>query len=222
MAPFQLFGVQHLAALAAIAAVSGALVWAVRWWPGAARLVPKALAAYLLLAGGAVLLMERRAGTSWVELAPFHLCDMAILVASWALLSGHRQAAELAYFWGASGTVLAVVTPDLSVAFPHRTFIFYFALHGGVIAAAILMPFGLRQVPRPGAVARAMLWTNVYAAAVGLVNLAFGTNFLYLCRKPSAPTPLDWFGPWPAYLFVGEVVALALFSLLYWPFRRRA
>ena len=222
MTRFQLFGVQHVAALAVIAAVTGGLVWVVRRWPGAAPPVRFALAMLLVGTGGAVLVIQRREGTSWVELAPLHLCDMAILVAAWALVSGRRQAVELAYFWGAAGTVLAVITPDLAAAFPSHTFLFYFGLHGGVIAAAVLMPFGLRQVPRPGAVARAMLWTNAYAVGVGVVNLATGANFLYLCRKPSAPTPLDWFGPWPMYLVVGEVVAVGLFSLLYWPFRRRA
>ena len=55
--------------------------------------------------------------------------------------------------------------------------------------------------------------------AVALVNLAWGTNFLYLRRKPGAPTLLDWMGPWPVYILVADALAALLFWLLDRPFR---
>jgi uncharacterized membrane protein YwaF len=61
--------------------------------------------------------------------------------------------------------------------------------------------------------------TAAWAGLVGLVNLALGTNFMYLCRKPSVPTLLDWMGPWPVYLGTAALAALALFGLLALPFR---
>ncbi len=123
------------------------------------------------------------------------------------------------YYWTGAGTTLAMLTPDVAWAFPHWRFVTYFALHGGVVAAAAMLVFG--DGIRPGPPWRALLALNLYALAVGAVNATFGTNFLYLCRKPSGASPLDWFGPWPVYLVVAEVAALALFSLLYVPFRRR-
>jgi uncharacterized membrane protein YwaF len=51
------------------------------------------------------------------------------------------------------------------------------------------------------------------------VNAVLGTNFLFLCRKPSNPTLLDALGPWPVYIGVAAGLALALFSLLGLPFR---
>ena len=59
----------------------------------------------------------------------------------------------------------------------------------------------------------------MYAAAVGAVDAVWGMNFLYLCGKPQAPTPLDVLGPWPAYLVVADGIALALFALLEAVFR---
>jgi hypothetical integral membrane protein (TIGR02206 family) len=219
--PFHLFGPAHLTALVGVALAAAGGVWLVRRHPASARAVRAGLGGLLAAAGVAVLVLERRAGTHWTSLAPLHLCDAALLVAIWALLTLRPLACELLYFWGCAGTTLALLTPDLGEGFPHPHFFSYFALHGGVVVAALLLVVGLGCAPRPGAVWRALGWTNAYAAAVGAVNLAFGTNFLYLRAKPAAPTPLDWFGPWPLYLLVAEGVALGLFTLLALPFRAR-
>jgi hypothetical integral membrane protein (TIGR02206 family) len=90
-----------------------------------------------------------------------------------------------------------------------------------VLASAVLLTFGFHLTPRPGAAHRAFLVTFVYTVVIGGVNAAFGTNYMYLCRKPPTPTLLDAFGPWPVYLVVGAAVAAALFAALDLPFRRR-
>ena len=220
--PFVLFGPAHLTALLALALAAVGIVWLVRRHPATATPVRLGLALVLAVLAVAVLFIEHHAGTPWAYLAPLHLCDAAIVLGVWALLTRHRLVIELLYFWACAGTTLALLTPDLGEDFPHLHFLSYFALHGAVVVAALLLVVGLGYGPRPGAVWRALLGLNVYAAAVGVVNVAFGTNFLYLCAKPLAPTPLDWFGPWPFYLLAGEGVALGLFTLLALPFRRGA
>jgi hypothetical integral membrane protein (TIGR02206 family) len=178
------------------------------------------LAAFLAAATATYLALEAHFRFLHVwDFVPLHLCDAAIFLAIYALLTRRPLAVEVLYYWTGAGTTLAMVTPDVSWAFPHWRFVTYFALHGAVVAAAAVLVVGHRM--RPGPPWRAWVALNLYALAVGAVNAAFDTNFLFLCRKPSGATPLDWFGPWPVYLVVGEVVALALFGLLYLPFRRR-
>jgi uncharacterized membrane protein YwaF len=86
--------------------------------------------------------------------------------------------------------------------------------------AALVLVFGVGLRPRPGAPWRAFGITVGWAALVGLVNFALGTNFMYLRHKPLAATPLDGMGPWPVYIGTGALVALGLFHLLALPFRR--
>lgn len=219
MRPFILFGTAHLTVIAVIAATTAGLVMWVRSHPGVAPVVRRAVASALL--GLAVLagFLLHREGVSWPSLVPLHLCDMTIFVAAWALLTLRPLAAEVTYFWAGAGTLLAVLTPDLAVGPPALTFFTFFGLHGAVIAAAFLLPFALGRPPRRGAVWRVLLVTNLYALAVGVVDWATRSNFFYLLRKPDQPSPLDWFGPWPVYLLVCELVAALLFLLLSLPFR---
>jgi hypothetical integral membrane protein (TIGR02206 family) len=160
-----------------------------------------------------------RGWTVW-HVLPFHLCDFLILVAAVALLTGRPLACELLYFWGCSGTALAMVTPDVLVAWPDLEFISYFTLHGAVVVSALVMTAGAGRVPRRGAPWRAWAALNLYAAVVGAIDLASGENFLFLCARPPSATPLDWMGPWPIYILVADAIALGLFLVLDLPWRR--
>jgi hypothetical integral membrane protein (TIGR02206 family) len=216
--PFRLFGLDHLASLAATAAAAFVLVRGARHEP-ASRVIRFGLAAFLAAAaGGWLAFVHVRYGLSRWDLLPLHLCDFLILVALCALLTLRPLACELLYFWSA-GTLLAMVTPDLAMGFPHPAFLAFFALHGAVVVAAAVLVLGLGRRPRPGAPWRSFAATLAYAAVVAAVNQAFGTNFLFLCRKPDEPTLLDACGPWPIYLGTVALVTLGLFHLMDWPFR---
>lgn len=219
---FVLFGSDHLGALAATAASASGLSWVVRRQP-ASRLadgIRVGLAVLLLAGTAAYLVAEKISGTLTLwHVVPLHLCDLAIFLGAYALLTRNPRACELLYFWACTGTLLALVTPDVQTGFPHWRCLSFFFLHGVVLVASITLVHGYRIEPGKGAPWRAFLLTNAYAALVGIVNLAFGTNFLFLREKPGSRTLLDSFGPWPYYLVACEGLALGLFLLLDLPFR---
>jgi hypothetical integral membrane protein (TIGR02206 family) len=224
MPPFERWGLQHLTALLITAAFALALTAVVRRTRDERlrRTVRAGLAGLLVAIVAAVLAREHAAGPlHWWDLAPLQLCDLAIVVTLYALVTLKPLAVELAYFWGGSGTFIAMLTPDLREGFPSWWFFTFFTLHGGVVAAALVLTVGLGLAPRKGAVLRTLFVTNAYALVVGIVDAVTGANFMYLRAKPMEPSLLDHLGPWPVYILGGEVVAAALFLLLDLPFRLR-
>jgi hypothetical integral membrane protein (TIGR02206 family) len=114
---------------------------------------------------------------------------------------------------------MAVLTQDLWEPFPSFSTVQFFIAHGLVLVAVLYLVWSGEARPRPGSVWRAMVGLNVFAAIAGIFDFAFRTNYMYLRAKPENPTLLDYFGVWPWYLAVSEIVAFALFTLLYAPFR---
>jgi hypothetical integral membrane protein (TIGR02206 family) len=219
-APFPLFGPVHLALLAAVPAAGLGLAAAIRARPALERPVRLGLAG--LLAANQLAYLGYAAGRGWIAPPaglPLELCDVAVWLAVMALAGGPPAFGELLYFVGLAGTVQALLTPDLGVAFPSYPAAKFFLGHGGTVAAAILLLAIGRLRPRPGAWWRALLVLDAYAAAVFVLDRLTGTNYLYLARKPPVPTLLDRMGPWPWYILTAEMLAVLLFFLLQLPFR---
>lgn len=151
---------------------------------------------------------------------PLHLCDLAAVIAGFALLTGKRLLCLLTYFWGLAATIQALLTPAITVGFPHPAFVSFFVHHFAIVGAAIYLPVvaGWRT-GRPWwrGPLTAMLWINVYLVMAMAVNAGLGTNFGFAARKPVNPSLLDHLGPWPLYLVWMQMLAAVLFSLLALP-----
>ncbi len=222
-ASFEIGSSTHVAALAATTLVALVMfTLARRGPPSAARIAEKLLAAVLLLQWPANALVAWHAELlTAANGLPCHLCDVASIIGGYALLTRNRFACELLYFWGLAGTLQGLLTPALTLDWPHPRFYVFFALHSGVVVAALYVVFGLGLIPRKGAVLRALAWLVVYTAVAALVDLAVGAdtaNYGFLCRKPPNPSLLDHLGPWPWYVGSLGLVALVTFSVLDLPF----
>ncbi|HET6361036.1 MAG TPA: TIGR02206 family membrane protein [Gemmatimonadota bacterium] len=212
----------HVGVLTLTAVVSVGLAMLARAEPESGPVVRAGLAGFLLAGAIGYVVAEWRLGVLSVwDFLPLHLCDFAIFVAAFALVTRRPGAVELLWFWALTGTVLAVLTPAVSGSFPDWRWLLYFAMHGGVIAAAAVLVLGCGIQPRRGAAWRAFGWTVLYAGIVAIVDLLTGANFLWLRAKPVQPTVLDWLGPWPVYLVAAGAIGLAGFHLLALPFREK-
>jgi hypothetical integral membrane protein (TIGR02206 family) len=221
------FSAEHLAVLGATAAAAVAAgLLARRDRDGRrTRIGARALAAALVLnevVFHAVHQADR--GFSARTDLPLQLTDAATIAAVVALWWGSPLAFELTWFWAGSATVQALLTPDLRQSFPDYRWWWFVTAHSGVIVAAVLMAWGMRRTPRPGAVPRAYAWSLAVTALAAAGCLLFDGNYMYLRRTPAGGSLLDLMGPWPWYIASAAALALALFWLLDRPFdgRRRA
>jgi hypothetical integral membrane protein (TIGR02206 family) len=214
---------EHVVALAATASLATFSIWEARAHPGSWILTfSRALAVLMLSAYLAENIAIVARGTWSLERSlPLQLTDAVTIISALALWSPRPLLFELAYFWGLTASLQAVLTPDLDDAFPSLFFFTYFTTHGGAVVAALFLAWGRGLVPRQGAVRRVFLATAAFAAVAGLADLLTGGNYMFLREKPEAASLLDLMGPWPWYILSGALLAIALFAVLDAPFRGR-
>lgn len=222
---FHPFTFQHLAAVSIGLAITAGLI-AMGRSGHRGQLISTGILAFLNLAAYPII------QTAWLpyrdaaieNLIPFQLCDVAAIVAGFALLTRRKLLCELTYFWGLAATIQGLLTPAIRLGFPAWPFVTFFLQHFAVVAAALYLPLvdGWRP-DRPWwrSPLRAFGWANVYLAFAMIVNALTGSNFGFAARKPENPSLLDHLGPWPWYLLGMEALALLFFCLLALPFRRR-
>jgi hypothetical integral membrane protein (TIGR02206 family) len=208
---------EHIAALAATAIVAGLLVAGARRWGDAwAVAIGRGLAVVILSAYVCEQLTYALRGEWRVGLnLPLHLTD-AVTLASVAALwrPNSQQLVELVYFWALSASLQAVLTPDLAQSFPDILFFTYFITHSGAVAAACLLVFGAGRSPRPGAVWRIYAITVAFTGLAAVATVLTGGNYMFLRRKPSQGSLLDFMGPWPVYILVAAALGLTIFLAL--------
>jgi len=88
-----------------------------------------------------------------------------------------------------------------------------------VVLAALFLVIGLGLQPRRDSVRRIFLLTLAFTAAIALIDLVTGGNYMYLRRVPAEGSLLSLMGPWPWYIAVGVLVASVVLVLLDAPFR---
>ena len=169
--------------------------------------------------------LEIFAGTFDLKLhLPIHLCRMANILLPFVMVSRSYLFYEILYFWGLSGMLQAVITPDIAAGFPHFQFFrFWFAHHGMIIALIYAtVVYGMR--PSLKSIFKAMFALNLFLLIAIIANILLDANYFWICGKPineigeHVPSLLDYLGPWPWYILVAGFVALAHFLVAYIPF----
>jgi hypothetical integral membrane protein (TIGR02206 family) len=112
----------------------------------------------------------------------------------------------------------ALITPDIREGFPSFEFFRYFIAHAGIIVA-ILYTVMVRKI-RIGwpDFINAVIYAQVYLVVIHLINHVLGSNYGYTMQKPPGDSILDLMGPWPWYIFWGELLMIGLYLLLILPF----
>ncbi len=153
---------------------------------------------------------------------PFQLCDLAWMVAVYALWTRSTLASTVTYLWGITLTTQAMLTPDLASPFPEPRFLMFWAMHLLIVWAAFYLVLGLRILPTWPAYWRTVGITAVWAGTMMVYNSVADANYGYLNGKPASASVLDLLGPWPLYVVAEIAIIVSVWALLTWPWARQA
>lgn len=218
---FVLFGPVHLAILASIPFLAWIFARLSKERPAVAKHI-RVVMGLALFVNELVWYAFKARTHSWQfpGTLPLQLCDLVLWMTVIAMLFRVQWAFEFAFLVGLVGTSMAILTPDLWEPFPTYPTVYFFLAHGGIVICVLYLWWSGQMRLRQGCLWRVLATLNVYALGIGLFNLAFQTNYMYLCRKPDSASVLDYLGPWPVYILGGELIGLVFFWLLWLPFRR--
>lgn len=209
------FSPPHLAALAVLIIASVASVWVARTRPRLAVRIGYLLALAIFVAWAGEYVADGLNGIYTAKYTlPLQLTDAVSVIAVVALVTRKRLAVELLYFWSLSGSLQALITPDLAYNFPSVYYFTYFVYHIGAVVAAVMLVFGCGLYPRRWGALRAFAATLVWAAVAGTGDVLTGGDYMFLRAKPAQSSLMNFLGPWPWYLVSTGALALAMLLVL--------
>ena len=145
---------------------------------------------------------------------PLHLCGISTFLSIAVLLRFNAAVANVLYYWGLTGGIHSLLTPEFDLGIQGFFYFAYFISHGGILFASLYSIIHQGFNPYQYSWLRVFLITQLAAIAIGSFNWAVGSNYMYLSSPPIVETPLI-IGDWPLYILVFEGLALAHFFLFY-------
>ncbi|MDP6339434.1 MAG: TIGR02206 family membrane protein [Candidatus Marinimicrobia bacterium] len=161
-------------------------------------------------------LLESLGGSFDIALhLPFQLCRFANLLMPLVMIKRNFRTFEILYFWGLSGMLQGMMTPDIVQDFPHFHYFRYFVGHHLLVVALIYAVVVYDMKPTLNSLKKAFIALNIFLAVALFANILLDANYFWIMEKPPMASLLDYMGPWPWYILAGEFVALAHFGFAY-------
>lgn len=162
----------------------------------------------------------------WHWSLPLQLCDIAALVAGFALLLEARWLRTVIYYWGIGLSTQAFVTPTLREPFSDPHFQFFWWGHLHIVGSAVYFIAVLGYRPRWRDLWVGSAASFAFALVAGVANaLIPDANYGYLANtRHEHATIINLLGPWPLRVLWVVVIVHVIFVAITAPFelaRRR-
>jgi hypothetical integral membrane protein (TIGR02206 family) len=155
------------------------------------------------------------------EELPLHLCRVIALVMPVFIWYKNFKWINTLYFLIMAGTLQAIITADLQYTLPHYSYFLYWIFHVTLIWIPLFIIINLKKVPVYKDMIRAFVAVNVFMVLTLIINFVLDSNYFFTRAKPQGESLLDYFGPWPIYIFVVELLMVFLFILVFIPFYKK-
>ena len=217
---FQMFGFQHIAAILFFAGVGYVVIsWAKKRSEKMQIQLGKIMAFVICLT-----LIAWTASKIYLhgfhikEDLPLHLCNIISILLPIFAYTRKRWMYEILIFWILAGTSQAMITPDLAHGFPHYHYLKYWIVHAGLVIFILYATVIFKMRPTVKSIFKSFLALQFYFVLMLLVNKVLGSNYFFISEKPPHGSLLDYFGDWPYYILVAELILFPYFFLIYLPF----
>lgn len=149
---------------------------------------------------------------------PLYLCSLLGLIIPIFTYYRKLWMYEILLFWIVGGTLQAVITPDISIGFPSFGYFRYWVVHLGLLIIIFYATFVFKMRPNLKSVFKSFFALQAYVIAMVAINYVLNANYFYLNKKPDSASLLDYFGEWPMYIIVVQVITVPCFLMIYLPF----
>ncbi len=146
---------------------------------------------------------------------PLYLCSLIALLIP--IFSFYRKywMFEVLVFWIIAGTMQGVITPDIAIGFPSLDYFRYWIVHLGLLSIIFYTVFVFEMKPRFKSVIKSFFALQLYVVFMVIINFLLDANYFYLNQKPKPASLLDYFGEWPYYIMITELIIIPLFLIIY-------
>ncbi|WP_299102601.1 TIGR02206 family membrane protein [uncultured Winogradskyella sp.] len=149
---------------------------------------------------------------------PLYLCSlMGLLI---PVFTKYRKfwMFEILVFWVIGGTLQGIITPDITTGFPSFDYFRYWVVHLGLFSVIFYFISVFNMRPNLRSVFKSFSALQIYVVIMVGVNYILDANYFYLNEKPKSASILDYFGEWPYYILVVQLIVIPLFLIIYLPF----
>ena len=156
----------------------------------------------------------------FIEILPLHMCHLATISMGLFLFTKKNIFFEIGYFWGMTGNIMAILTPDLNFFFDWRFFTYYFG-HNMLLLSIIFTLVCLRNNIDFKSIVRVSLITLTFLPLIYFLNtiLGDGANYWYLSVIPESTSILSLLPNPPLHIIILIPIGIVLMIIVYAPYK---